>query len=99
MEKRIEYAKVFIPEIEEAKVKPPEIPERTTPKLKPAIPVEIKYTSVQPPVSAKIEVKLDQPIKTQFAEPEPPEHKHRANPENPYRLFPYIQLYRMNPHE
>ncbi len=99
MEKRFEYTEVFLPEMEKIEISSEEIPERKIPKIKPAIPVEIKYVSVQPPISAKIEISLNQPVKTQFQEPEPPEHKHRQNPENPYRLFPYIQLYRITPHD
>jgi hypothetical protein len=98
MQKRIEYEEVLIPEAKPIVPEIEAIPERKIPITKPSIPVKVEYKSTQPPISSKIEIKLNQPIKTQFKEPEPVTHKHQPNPENPYAIFPYVKLYRLNHH-
>lgn len=111
MKTSIEYIKIKIPSIPKLKksqIEPVKIHERTIPAKEEAIqsvdqelviPVEIKHTIAEPPISEKIEIKLTQPLKSQFQELEPPIHRHKPNPENPYRIFPYIQFYKIGKHE
>ncbi len=93
MEKGIEYKEVYIP-AEIIKAGREEIPERRVAKIKKgAIELPLIYKSPQKPIEAKIEVKLNEPLKEQFKQPEPPQHKHSHDPNNPYRVFPYVKLY------
>jgi hypothetical protein len=42
----------------------------------------------------KIELSLDKPIASQLDNLDQLTHKHTINPKNPYRLFPYVKLYK-----
>lgn len=89
MEKGVKQEVVFVvekPFVTQAET----IPERKIPRYVP--PAEQEQIKPKLEIKPQIEIKFNQPLQTQFKQPEPPKHKHEHDPNNPYRLFPYVKI-------
>jgi len=65
-------------------------PKKRTPVEKAEIILEYPNTSIK----ERITLSLEQPVAVQTETINEVVHKHSTNPRNPYRLFPYIKLYK-----
>jgi len=81
-------------------VLPPEISEEVTlPQIKPKNKIfsdkaEIILEYPETSIKEKINLSLQEPIALQIENINRLVHRHLVNPRNPYRLFPYIKLYK-----
>lgn len=54
---------------------------------------EIKAPEIAPSFKENLVISLEKPLSQQAEIFKPLSHQHKLNPENPYRLFPYIKFY------
>lgn len=98
------YKEIEIPDVEELPIKFPEIktrkikeiPEREeTPSIySNHIAVELTYPEAEVAYKEKLTISLEEPIADQIKDLNKIIHRHMVNPQNPYRLFPYVKFYK-----
>jgi len=86
---KITYKEVTLPKEILREVTLPKISER---KLMDHTEVVLEYPETN--IKEKLTISLKEPIATQAEEINRFVHRHLVNPQNPYRLFPYVKFYR-----
>jgi hypothetical protein len=87
---KITYKEVALPKELGAEVVFPKIPQRKIITDRAEVILEYPETNIK----EKLTISLKEPIALQAEEINRLVHRHSLNPQNPYRLFPYVKFYR-----
>jgi hypothetical protein len=87
---KIAYKEVFIPKELETEAGLATIPQRKIITDRAEVILEYPETNIK----EKLTISLKEPMASQAEEINRLVHRHLLNPQNPYRLFPYVKFYR-----
>jgi hypothetical protein len=87
---KITYKEVVLPKELGAEMGLPKIPQRKIITDRAEVILEYPETNIK----EKLTISLEEPMALQAEEINRLVHRHLLNPQNPYRLFPYVKFYR-----
>jgi hypothetical protein len=87
---KITYKEIVLPKEPETEIGLPKIPQRKVIPERAEVILEYPETNIK----EKLTISLKEPMALQTEEINRFVHRHLLNPQNPYRLFPYVKFYR-----